>query len=44
MKKKIICDISLLLLPAVAVIFNALPNAVRMNWMGGYTRTVLVLV
>lgn len=37
MKKKIICDLSLLLLPAVAVIFNALPNAVRMNWMGDYT-------
>lgn len=38
MKKKAIFLMTLLL-PATAVILNALPGSVRMNWMGGYTTT-----
>lgn len=34
---KRVFETSLILLPAAAVVLNALPNAVRMNWMGGYT-------
>ncbi len=35
MKK--ILQFFLVLLPVVAVVLNALPSAVQMNWMGGYT-------
>ena len=37
MKKTKLYDVLAVLIPVGAVVLNALPNAVMMKWMGGYT-------
>lgn len=37
MKSKKLFPVLLILLPLLAAVLNALPNAVRLNWMDGYT-------